>query len=177
MKRARYEPIGEAPQQPRSRLLRLGVAALAVAGVKLSSALVSTDATPLAVFADRGDHSNHSHNHTRNGTGPHGNATNVTTPALPPADRGNTTIDRGASRDTVIGEGSKIDNLVQIGHNCVVGRHCVICAQVGMAGIGANPLWGFGGYAGPMLFPGAPGGQLMTASGMAALGAMHQQVD
>lgn len=46
----------------------------------------------------------------------------------------NTTIDRGASRDTVIGEGSKIDNLVQIGHNCVVGRHCVICAQVGMAG-------------------------------------------
>ena len=50
-------------------------------------------------------------------------------------------------------------------------------AQVGMAGIGANPLWGFGGYAGPMLFPGAPGGQLMTASGMAALGAMHQQVD
>ena len=46
----------------------------------------------------------------------------------------NTTIDRGASRDTVIGEGTKIDNLVQIGHNCVVGRHCVICAQVGMAG-------------------------------------------
>ena len=34
----------------------------------------------------------------------------------------------------MIGEGSKIDNLVQIGHNCVVGRHCVICAQVGMAG-------------------------------------------
>ena len=46
----------------------------------------------------------------------------------------NTTIDRGASRDTVIGEGTKIDNLVQIGHNCVIGRHCVICAQVGMAG-------------------------------------------
>ncbi len=45
-----------------------------------------------------------------------------------------TTIDRGASRDTVIGEGSKIDNLVQIGHNCVIGRHCVICAQTGLAG-------------------------------------------
>jgi UDP-3-O-[3-hydroxymyristoyl] glucosamine N-acyltransferase len=46
----------------------------------------------------------------------------------------NTTIDRGASRDTVIGEGTKIDNLVQIGHNCVIGRHCVICAQSGLAG-------------------------------------------
>lgn len=46
----------------------------------------------------------------------------------------NSTIDRGASRDTVIGEGTKIDNLVQIGHNCVIGRHCVICAQTGLAG-------------------------------------------
>lgn len=46
----------------------------------------------------------------------------------------NSCIDRGASRDTVIGEGTKIDNLVQIGHNCVIGRHCVIVAQVGIAG-------------------------------------------
>jgi UDP-3-O-[3-hydroxymyristoyl] glucosamine N-acyltransferase len=46
----------------------------------------------------------------------------------------NTCIDRGASRDTVIGEGTKIDNLVQIGHNVVIGRHCVIVAQVGIAG-------------------------------------------
>jgi UDP-3-O-[3-hydroxymyristoyl] glucosamine N-acyltransferase len=46
----------------------------------------------------------------------------------------NTTIDRGANRDTVIGEGSKIDNLVQIAHNVVIGRHCVIAAQVGIAG-------------------------------------------
>lgn len=46
----------------------------------------------------------------------------------------NSCIDRGASRDTVIGEGTKIDNLVQIGHNCVIGRHCVICAQTGLAG-------------------------------------------
>ena len=46
----------------------------------------------------------------------------------------NTCIDRGASRDTVIGEGTKIDNLVQIGHNVVVGRHCVIVSQVGIAG-------------------------------------------
>jgi UDP-3-O-[3-hydroxymyristoyl] glucosamine N-acyltransferase len=46
----------------------------------------------------------------------------------------NTTIDRGASRDTVIGEGTKIDNLVQIGHNVVIGRHCVIVSQVGISG-------------------------------------------
>jgi UDP-3-O-[3-hydroxymyristoyl] glucosamine N-acyltransferase len=46
----------------------------------------------------------------------------------------NTTIDRGALRDTVIGEGTKIDNLVQIGHNAVIGRHCVIVAQTGISG-------------------------------------------
>ncbi len=45
-----------------------------------------------------------------------------------------TTIDRGALGDTTIGEGTKIDNLVQIGHNCTIGRHCVIVAQVGLAG-------------------------------------------
>ena len=46
----------------------------------------------------------------------------------------NSTIDRGALRDTIIGEGTKIDNLVQIGHNVVVGRHCIIVAQSGIAG-------------------------------------------
>lgn len=46
----------------------------------------------------------------------------------------NTTIDRGANRDTVIGEGTKIDNQVQIGHNVVVGRHCVLVSQVGISG-------------------------------------------
>jgi UDP-3-O-[3-hydroxymyristoyl] glucosamine N-acyltransferase len=46
----------------------------------------------------------------------------------------NTTIDRGATRDTVIGEGTKIDNLVQIGHNCLIGRHCLIVSQVGISG-------------------------------------------
>jgi UDP-3-O-[3-hydroxymyristoyl] glucosamine N-acyltransferase len=45
-----------------------------------------------------------------------------------------TTIDRGALGDTVIGEGSKIDNLVQIAHNCQIGRHCVIAGQAGLAG-------------------------------------------
>jgi UDP-3-O-[3-hydroxymyristoyl] glucosamine N-acyltransferase len=45
-----------------------------------------------------------------------------------------TTIDRGALGDTVIGEGTKIDNLVQIGHNCRIGRHAMIVAQVGISG-------------------------------------------
>lgn len=46
----------------------------------------------------------------------------------------NTTIDRGSFRDTVIGEGSKIDNLVQIGHNALIGRHCILAGQAGVAG-------------------------------------------
>ena len=46
----------------------------------------------------------------------------------------NTTIDRGSSRDTIIGAGTRIDNLVQIGHNVQLGRCCVIVAQVGIAG-------------------------------------------
>ena len=46
----------------------------------------------------------------------------------------NTTIDRGTMDDTVIGEGTKIDNQVQIGHNVRVGRHCAIVSQVGIAG-------------------------------------------
>jgi UDP-3-O-[3-hydroxymyristoyl] glucosamine N-acyltransferase len=45
-----------------------------------------------------------------------------------------TTIDRGAIRDTVIGEGTKIDNLVQVGHNVSIGRHCVLVAQTGISG-------------------------------------------
>ncbi len=43
-------------------------------------------------------------------------------------------IDRGANRDTIVGEGTKIDNLVQIGHNVVVGRHCILVAQCGISG-------------------------------------------
>lgn len=46
----------------------------------------------------------------------------------------NTTVDRGANRDTLIGEGTKIDNLVQIAHNVSVGRHCVIVSHVGVSG-------------------------------------------
>ena len=46
----------------------------------------------------------------------------------------NVAIDRGALGPTVIGKGTKIDNLVQIGHNVIVGEHCVLVAQVGIAG-------------------------------------------
>jgi UDP-3-O-[3-hydroxymyristoyl] glucosamine N-acyltransferase len=46
----------------------------------------------------------------------------------------NTTVDRGKLGDTLIGDGTKIDNLVQIGHNCVVGRSCVICGASALAG-------------------------------------------
>jgi UDP-3-O-[3-hydroxymyristoyl] glucosamine N-acyltransferase len=45
-----------------------------------------------------------------------------------------TTVDRGGIRNTVIGEGTKIDNLVQIAHNVVIGRHCIIAGQSGLSG-------------------------------------------
>lgn len=46
----------------------------------------------------------------------------------------NSTLDRARFSRTVIGEGTKIDNLVQIAHNVLIGRHCIICAQVGISG-------------------------------------------
>ncbi|MDS9468268.1 UDP-3-O-(3-hydroxymyristoyl)glucosamine N-acyltransferase [Paracoccus sp. MBLB3053] len=46
----------------------------------------------------------------------------------------NATIDRGTIRATRVGRGTKIDNLVQIGHNCIVGEDCMLCGQVGVAG-------------------------------------------
>lgn len=46
----------------------------------------------------------------------------------------NTTIDRGSAQDTVIGAGSRIDNLVQIGHNVQMGRCCVVVAMAGVSG-------------------------------------------
>ena len=55
----------------------------------------------------------------------------------------NTTVDRGAGPDTIIGNGTRIDNLVQIGHNVRLGSNCVIVAQVGIAGsttIGNNTV-------------------------------------
>ena len=61
----------------------------------------------------------------------------------------NTCIDRGAYDDTVIGENSKIDNLVMIGHNCVIGRNVLMAAHTGISGsvtVGDNVM--FGGQAG-----------------------------
>ena len=46
----------------------------------------------------------------------------------------NSTVDRGSLHDTVIGAGTRLDNLVQIGHNCRIGRCCVLVAQVGVSG-------------------------------------------
>jgi UDP-3-O-[3-hydroxymyristoyl] glucosamine N-acyltransferase len=45
-----------------------------------------------------------------------------------------TTVDRGALDDTLIGDGCKLDNQIQIGHNCVIGKHCVIAACAAIAG-------------------------------------------
>ncbi len=55
----------------------------------------------------------------------------------------NATIDRGMLADTVIGRGAKIDNLVQVGHNCVVGPYALLVAQVGLSGsvhVGAGAI-------------------------------------
>lgn len=46
----------------------------------------------------------------------------------------NTTIDRATFGKTVIGTGTKIDNLVQIGHNTIIGKHCILCGNVGISG-------------------------------------------
>ena len=46
----------------------------------------------------------------------------------------NSTLDRARFSRTVVGEGTKIDNMVQIAHNVVIGQHCILCAQVGISG-------------------------------------------
>jgi len=61
----------------------------------------------------------------------------------------NSCIDRGAYEDTVVGENTKIDNLVMIAHNCVIGRNCLLAAHAGISGsciVGDNVI--FGGQAG-----------------------------
>jgi len=83
----------------------------------------------------------------------------------------NTTIDRGALKDTIIGEGSKIDNLVQIGHNVVMGRHCVIVAQTGISG--STELGDFvvmGGQSGTA-------GHIKVGSGAQIAGTAHPKED
>lgn len=56
------------------------------------------------------------------------------------------TIDRGVSHDTLIGQGTKIDNMVHIGHDSIIGKNCLIAAQVGIAGVvnieDGVTLWG-----------------------------------
>jgi UDP-3-O-[3-hydroxymyristoyl] glucosamine N-acyltransferase len=78
------------------------------------------------------------------------------------------TIDRGANRDTVIGEGAKIDNLVQIGHNAVIGRHAVLAAQSGVSGSSAigdfAALGGQAGIAGHLKI--GAGAQVAAAAGV-----------
>ncbi len=80
----------------------------------------------------------------------------------------NTTIDRGAGPDTVIGAGSMIDNLVQIGHNVHLGRGCVIVAQVGISGschlgdfVAAGGQAGFAGH-----LTVGPGAKIAAQSGV-----------
>ena len=46
----------------------------------------------------------------------------------------NTTIDRGSWRNTVIKSNTKLDNLIQVGHNVIIGKGCLVCAQSGIAG-------------------------------------------
>ena len=80
----------------------------------------------------------------------------------------NTTIDRGALDDTVIGDGCKIDNLVQIGHNVRLGRGCIIAAQTGISGscvIGDGVLMGGKVGLADHLKIGA-GAQIAAASGL-----------
>ncbi|GIL38585.1 UDP-3-O-(3-hydroxymyristoyl)glucosamine N-acyltransferase [Roseiterribacter gracilis] len=80
----------------------------------------------------------------------------------------NTCVDRGAGPDTVIGRGTMIDNLVQIGHNVTIGRGCVIAAQVGISGSSRiGDFVAFGGQVGIAghLSIGA-GAQLMGQSGV-----------
>jgi UDP-3-O-[3-hydroxymyristoyl] glucosamine N-acyltransferase len=78
------------------------------------------------------------------------------------------TIDRGANRDTVIGEGAKIDNLVQIGHNAVIGRHAVLAGQSGVSGSSVIgdfvALGGKAGIAGHLTI--GAGAQVAAAAGV-----------
>jgi len=83
----------------------------------------------------------------------------------------NSTVDRGALKDTIIGEGTKIDNLVQIGHNVVIGRHCVIVGQVGISG--STELGDFvvmGGQAGLV-------GHIKVGAGAQIAGGAHPKND
>ncbi|MCB1473129.1 MAG: UDP-3-O-(3-hydroxymyristoyl)glucosamine N-acyltransferase [Rhodobiaceae bacterium] len=85
----------------------------------------------------------------------------------------NTCVDRGGVRDTIVGEGSKIDNLVQVAHNVVIGRHCVIagsCALAGSVTFGDGVMLGGGAMV---------NNHVSVASGarIAALSAVQNDID
>jgi UDP-3-O-[3-hydroxymyristoyl] glucosamine N-acyltransferase len=80
----------------------------------------------------------------------------------------NSTIDRARFGETRIGKGTKIDNLVQIGHNCQIGRHCIIVSQSGIAGSTCLEdyvvLWGQSAVAGHLTI--GQGTQVMGRAGV-----------
>jgi UDP-3-O-[3-hydroxymyristoyl] glucosamine N-acyltransferase len=80
----------------------------------------------------------------------------------------NSCIDRGAWEDTVVGENTKIDNLVQIGHNVQLGRSCVLCGNVGLSGstiVGDGVMFGAKAGISDHVTIGA-GAQVMAAAGV-----------
>ncbi|HZC16555.1 MAG TPA: UDP-3-O-(3-hydroxymyristoyl)glucosamine N-acyltransferase [Caulobacteraceae bacterium] len=80
----------------------------------------------------------------------------------------NSCIDRGAWEDTVVGENTKIDNLVQIGHNVQLGRSCVLCGSVGLSGstiVGDGVMFGAKAGIADHVTIGA-GAQVMAAAGV-----------
>lgn len=82
----------------------------------------------------------------------------------------NCTIDRGVSADTIIGAGTKMDNLVHIGHDCVIGKNCLFAAQVGVAGATTVEdeviLWGQVGVSKTLTV--GKGAEVYAQSGVAA---------
>jgi UDP-3-O-[3-hydroxymyristoyl] glucosamine N-acyltransferase len=78
------------------------------------------------------------------------------------------TIDKGVSGDTVIGEGSKLDNHIQIGHDTVVGKMCLMASQVGVSGVVVikdnATLWGQAGVRSDVTI--GKGGVLLAQSGL-----------
>jgi UDP-3-O-[3-hydroxymyristoyl] glucosamine N-acyltransferase len=80
----------------------------------------------------------------------------------------NSCIDRGAWEDTVVGENTKIDNLVQIGHNVQLGRSCVLCGSVGLSGstiVGDGVMFGAKAGIADHVTIGS-GAQIMAAAGV-----------
>ena len=84
----------------------------------------------------------------------------------------NSCVDRGALKDTIIGEGTKIDNLVQIGHNVIMGRHCVIVGQVGISGSAGTRGFRRDGRPSPALV-----GHIKIGSGAQIAGGSHAKDD